>query len=113
MQLDTKLPLWADGADPISTELLEETASPAVVVPFPSGRIAKKGRDPEIAAAIAAIDARKRTIKRNADDDHDDDDHPDRRRATILHQHAESTKSRCPSSPGKGSSTPYSLGNRI
>jgi hypothetical protein len=71
MQADTKLPPpWAD--DDAQAEPLE--ASPAVVVPFPSKRASKKTPDPEIQAAIAAIEARRRAIKREQRKHADDDD---------------------------------------
>jgi hypothetical protein len=71
MQADTKLPPpWAD--DDAQAEPLE--ASPAVVVPFPSKRASKKAPDPEIQAAIAAIEARRRAIKREQRKHADDDD---------------------------------------
>jgi DNA-binding CsgD family transcriptional regulator len=71
MQPDTKLPSpWED--DDAQAEPRE--APPAVVVPFPSKRASKKAFEPEIQAAIAAIDARKRAISRERRKQQDDDD---------------------------------------
>jgi hypothetical protein len=71
MQPDTKLPSpWED--DDAQAEPRE--AAPAVVVPFPSKRASKNAPDPEIQAAIAAIDARKRAISRERRKQQDDDD---------------------------------------